>query len=85
MAVNIQLDSRYSITADHLQWVLLLDQRPHWFFPDLVYLLKEYLNVKSRECNVREATQLIHYQTQLLERLMQCINTNFKQLSGVQI
>lgn len=85
MVVNIPLDSRYGITADHHQWILLLDQRPHWFFPDLLSLLQSYLEVKFRDCNVRDIQQLIHYQNQLTERLIQTPNTHLKQTAEAKL
>lgn len=72
--VHIKLDSIYSISSDTLNWILLEKERPHWFFQNLVSLLKAYVELKSRGSNAKEVAQLINYQKQLLERVVQVVN-----------
>ncbi len=71
--VHINLDSTYSINADNLQWILLRDGRPYWFFQSLEEFLNAYLNLKLRGSDAKYS--LIDVQNKQQERLYNLLTT----------
>ena len=70
----IKLDRNYCIDADKLQWILLKDSRPYWFFTDLESLLRSYAELKMRSSKAKEVEQLIYSQKKIVEGLLQALN-----------
>jgi len=75
MTINIKLDSDYSISADSFQWILLQNERPYRFYTQLQNLCSAYITLKSKASDIRDVAQLQNYENQLLERVIQAINT----------
>ena len=67
--VHINLDPKYSLTSDNLQWILLKDGRPYWFFQSLEQLLLNYLSLKLRSSNAKLINNLIDSSNKQQERL----------------
>ena len=77
--VHINFDSRYAITSDKFQWVLLKDGRPFWFFQNLENLLKSYLSLKIKGCNAKTMNELIECGKQQQEALHSLLTSfNFR-------
>ena len=83
--MKIKLDSHYSIEADNIQWILLKDDRPNWFFTDLESLLKAYVEVKMRSSKAKDIEKLLDYQEKLTERLTQVFSSISKEDLGVKL
>ena len=71
----IKLDNHYSIDSDRLQWILLKEKRPFWFFTDLESLLKAYVELKMRSSKAKDIEKLLDYQEKLTERLTQVFSS----------
>ena len=77
--VQIKLDSKYGIDSDRLQWILLKDGRPYWFFTDLESLLKAYVELKMRSSKAKSVELLLNYQEKIVTRLSHAINNISKE------
>lgn len=75
MGVNISLDSRYTISSDKHQWILLQDNRPFWFFQNLENLLNEYLRLKIKESDIKTIQELIEYKKTQQEALCRVLTS----------
>lgn len=73
--VQINLDSKYAITSDPRQWILLNDGRPFWFFSSLEELLHSYLDLKARDSPAKLIHSLIDTQNKQQERLHSLLTT----------
>ncbi len=79
--IQINLDSKYSITADKFQWILMKEDRPLWFFTNLESLLNDYLNLKIKEKNIKTINGLSQaYKTQQehLHKVLTTFNSKHK-------
>ena len=72
--MNIPLDNHFSIDSDRLQWILLKEEIPFWFFTDLQSLLQSYVELKMRSSKVESVELLLNYQKKLTTRLSQALN-----------
>ena len=68
--VHISLDSRYALSSDVHQWIILQDGRPKWFYPTLYDLLNDWLlNEKPKLSEATTVSGLLEYLKQQQERL----------------
>lgn len=83
--VDIKLDSRYSISADPRQWILMQDERPFWFFPNLRDLLNDYVLLCVKEGDSKNVEELKEALKNTTQSVSHSLNIYQKTLSKAKL
>jgi len=84
--MNIRLDSRYCISSDKYQFILMLDDRPNKFFVKLEDLIKEYLNMKMRTSEARKLEHLKNYIENVKKQLCEVLQAyNISEINNSEV